>query len=292
MSKKTVKDLDSELTDFKVKFVDLQAKFDKLNKKHEELEKKYDEILENRNFKCSDCDLNFQTVDQLRKHKTSHKSTDGSFQCNGCEKLFNKEWKLKSHIKIHRKFPCEKCDNTFENEDTKEKHNAISHENLKLYCHYFNNGKECPYNTECVFLHQVSKMCKYKEICERELCMFRHQKCDDIENIEDDVADEIQNETFSNPSQTDVPSVTIAFDVYAPCRDTYLKNDQAYYWSELEKFSEIEKIEHLYVHSRSGYKVGTYLETYIKMTTKYFKNDKIFRQAIWDRLQIKETCPE
>ena len=91
--------------------------------------------------------------------------------------------------------------------------------------------------------------------------------------------DEIQNETFSHPSQKDVPSVTIAFDVYAPCRDTFFKNDQSYYWSELEQFSEIEKIEHLYVHSRSGFKVGTYLETYIKMTAKYADDSRMKKYA-------------
>ena len=71
--------------------------------------------------------------------------------------------------------------------------------------------------------------------------------------------------------------------------------DQTFYWSEIEKFSEIEKVEHLYVHSKSGYKVGTYLETYVKFKTKHadkFKNDKIFRESVFNRLQIKETCPE
>ena len=61
------------------------------------------------------------------------------------------------------------------------------------------------------------------------------------------------------------------------------------------QFCEIEKIEHLYVFSKSGYKIGTYLETYIKIKTKQadnFRNDKMFRESVWDRLKIKETCPE
>ena len=117
---------------------------------------------------------------------------------------------------------------------------------------------------------------------------------DVIENI-DDEEDDTQNKTFSNPSQAETPIETLEFTVYAPCIDTYLKNDQTYYWTELEKFCEIEKIEHLYVFSKSGYKIGTYLETYIKIKTKQadnFRNDKMFRESVWDRLKIKETCPE
>jgi hypothetical protein len=51
------------------------------------------------------------------------------------------------------------------------------------------------------------------------------------------------------------------------------------YWTELEKFCEIEKIRHLYVFSKSGHKVGTYLETYLKMKTEHednFRNDEMF----------------
>ena len=73
------------------------------------------------------------------------------------------------------------------------------------------------------------------------------------------------------------------------------KNGKTFYWTELEKFWEIEKIKHLYVFSKIGYKVGTYLETYIQMKTKYadnFRNDKMFRESVWDRLKIKDTCTE
>ena len=41
----------------------------------------------------------------------------------------------------------------------------------------------------------------------------------------------------------------------------------------------------------SGYKVGTYLDTYIKFKTKYaqdFKNNKDFRKTVWDRLNIRD----
>ena len=111
-------------------------------------------------------------------------------------------------------------------------------------------------------------MCKYVGICERQMCMFRHEVITDaiIEVIDDEV--DIHEKTFSNPAYVELPSEFVEYRDFAPCRDICLKNDQTFYWRELEKFSEIEKVEHLYVHSRSGYKVGTYLQTYMKFKTK------------------------
>ena len=126
--------------------------------------------------------------------------------------------------------------------------------------------------------------------------MFRHDINDDvIEDIDDDEVNDTTNQTFSNPSQEYRPIETVELQENVPCRDLYLKNDQTFYWRVLEKFSEIEKIEHHYVHSLSGYSVGTYHDTYIKFKTKYaenFKNNKQFRESVWDRLNIKETGPE
>ena len=62
--------------------------------------------------------------------------------------------------------------------------------------------------------------------------------------------------------------------------------------NKIEEFSEIKKVEHLYVHSKSGYQVGTYLKIYMKLKTRFahkLKNDQSFRQNIWDRLNIKDT---
>ena len=42
-----------------------------------------------------------------------------------------------------------------------EKHVYISNENMKIYCHFFNNEKTCPYENECIFLHDVAGLCRY-----------------------------------------------------------------------------------------------------------------------------------
>ena len=195
-------------------------------------------------------------------------------------------------MKIHTKYTCDICQKTFKYEDAKSKHNKIVHENVKLYCHYFNNQKDCPFKEECVFIHEVSTECKYGDICEREFCMFRHGINNNeaiLEDIEEEEEIHNANKTFENPANFNIETVEMRVNV--PCRDTFLQNDQTFYWNELEKFSEIEKIEHLYVHAQSGYTVGTYLDTYIKFKTKYaqdFKNNKDFRKTVWDRLNIRD----
>ena len=194
MSKKTVKELESEFSDFKNLFKDLQIKFNLLSEKHEALEKRYDEAMSK---KCKD------------------------YRCDKCDKVFSEEWKLKAHFKIHvERYSCEVCERTFKCEDILSKHQKIAHENLKLYCHYFNNSKTCPFKEECIFLHKISKECKFGFECDREMCMFRHGVVEEVteKNIEtadqseildvDDeeetnVENESSNKTFNNPSQAD-----------------------------------------------------------------------------------------
>jgi hypothetical protein len=44
-----------------------------------------------------------------------------------------------------------------------------------LHCHYFNNDKNCPFQEHgCKFLHQETKICTFRQKCQRRLCPFRH----------------------------------------------------------------------------------------------------------------------
>ena len=93
-------------------------------------------------------------------------------------------------MKTHKKFNCEQCEKSFRYLDIKKKHVLIQHENVKLYCHYYNNQKTCPFDDESIFLHEDARYCKYDLICERNYCMFKHRK-----HVEPDVEnDEIDNE--------------------------------------------------------------------------------------------------
>jgi hypothetical protein len=43
-----------------------------------------------------------------------------------------------------------------------------------MHWHYFNNGKDCPYDEEgCMFKHKPSKTCRYESQCSNKLCQFQ-----------------------------------------------------------------------------------------------------------------------
>ena len=132
---------------------------------------KYDEAVSKKCqvFKCIVCDENFNTSADLKKHRKSHKTAVWSFQFDECETVFNEEWKLNAHSKQHVNYMCDLCDKAFKNEEAKKNHNKIVDENQKLYCHYYNNGKDCPPDRERVFLHIVPEVCMYV-FCERHFC--------------------------------------------------------------------------------------------------------------------------
>ena len=86
---------------------------------------------------------------------------------------------------------CDVCAKTFKYEDLRKKHMLITHENFRIYCHFFNNGKTCPYNEDCVFLHKDSTVCKYGIACERKYCMFKHgRKNEPVESMYDNIIEE------------------------------------------------------------------------------------------------------
>ena len=54
-------------------------------------------------------------------------------------------------------------------------------------CHFFNNEKSCPFDAECVFLHENSGKYKFGGSCERNYCLFKHEKkkkCEENDIIE------------------------------------------------------------------------------------------------------------
>ena len=161
MTKKTVKALDSELSQVKNELKDLKVMFDTLADKYAVLEKKHDDcVVEKTNFECSECEKKFKSKIAFDKHKKSHNLGNRTFKCDGCERLFNEEWKLNAHKKTHRKHVCGECEETFKFEDILEKHKAIKHGNLRIFCSFFNNELECPHGEKCVFLHEHSDKCK------------------------------------------------------------------------------------------------------------------------------------
>ena len=74
-----------------------------------------------------------------------------------CEKYFKDEETLEEHKKIrHSKFECDECEKEFTYEAVLVKHKEEAHESVELFCHYFNNDKDCPFDDQCIFIHEES----------------------------------------------------------------------------------------------------------------------------------------
>ena len=108
------------------------------------------------------------------------------------------EWKLSAHVRSHKKYTCDHCGKSFPYESIKVKHIKAVHENLKIYCHFYNNQKECPFAEQCIFLHEQSEECKFGASCERINCMYQHEDIgnrDEHDNDDDEIGDvECENE--------------------------------------------------------------------------------------------------
>ena len=97
------------------------------------------------NFRCRNFGDKFEALKKLQDHKKEGCSSN-RLKCDECEKYFKDEKKLQNHIdKIHIKFDCDECDKVFKYEAALEKHREAAHEDVELFCHYFNNDKDCPF---------------------------------------------------------------------------------------------------------------------------------------------------
>jgi hypothetical protein len=208
----SVKDIEFLFLDLNTQFVDLKTKIDNLTNKYEDLEKQ----LKRRKkscFKCTKCRKKFENVKELQKHKTEETACQGNFKCDECEKTFKSEKQLSVHSKKHETFPCDECDCEFNFEGLLEKHSQAVHGSMKIFCHYYNNDKECPYDDQCIYAHEESPDCKFGKGCERIKCMFQHDEND--EDDEDDDDDESDNDDDDDENQNDECVVNI--EEIEPC---------------------------------------------------------------------------
>ena len=189
--------LEAEFMNLKKEFIRLQNLIQNLPDKQRDLEKKYENFLlkqRKTNSKCRKCGDKFQVLGQLQKHKEEGCSSE-KLKCDECDKCFKDEQKLKEHKESkHTRFECDCCDKEFKYEALLEKHKEAAHENVELYCHYFNNGKDCPFEDECIFLHEESVNCRFGKNCERNLCMYQHGGFDAVENDDDAISDDDYDE--------------------------------------------------------------------------------------------------
>ena len=180
----TQKELEVEFKKLSNEFKELKTLTEKLFKKYEHLENKYEKCLKVKaspGFKCKICEQECDDIQNLQKHKQEKHSTLTEFKCGTCERSFRSEKKREVHEKIHEQFECNECDKTFRYEGLLDRHVDAVHcdPDYIIYCHYFNNDKECPFGDLCIYEHEDSDKCKFGRACERFMCMYKHNDEDD-----------------------------------------------------------------------------------------------------------------
>ena len=105
--------------------------------------------------KCDYCSDRFNTKTEMEIHiESSHVMIN--FKCDKCDEVFISKWRLNVHLKSH------------------------TNEKKPRNCHYFNSGKNCPFERlGCKFHHIVSSDCKFGDKCTYKMCQFKHSSTED-----------------------------------------------------------------------------------------------------------------
>ena len=130
-------------------------------------------------IKCNRCEKSFNLKKKLKSHVLE--THPRKIECKTCDKVFSQNCELEVHIKTQHQtiteYQCDLCDTKFvlRWRLLKKQKNHLGQETKK--CHYFNNGKICPFeDIGCMFAHELSETCKYDIICSNQLCSYQHTK--------------------------------------------------------------------------------------------------------------------
>ena len=119
-------------------------------KEKEEFEHHMKSGHESRAIVCKICNANFDNNFKLEDHLMNDHQKSKQKECDFCGKKFLFRWRLQKHMYIH---------------------NGVR----QRMCHFFNNGKICPFEERgCKFLPEESKECSSKKTCQRTMCQLRH----------------------------------------------------------------------------------------------------------------------
>ena len=159
--------VNEDLANMKSEVEDINSELSKLDEKIEEFNleiKKFEGKLSQRVtasntsktvsekiFECDICGDEFSLHKTFKEHLRTHHNTS-TMNCSECGKCFFAKWRLNLHVKHHHVQKSKRC------------------------CHFFNNGKFCPYEKMgCKFQHLKSKICKFGSSCVQDKCQFRHE---------------------------------------------------------------------------------------------------------------------
>ena len=150
----------------KINIIEKQIKvIDALKKKVEENEieimklKQHDHVTKTGidSFACKMCASHFPSKTDLKKHRVEvHPST---LNCKICEKMFQKNHQLETHMdehKVEKKYKCDICRKSFYLEWRMNKHKSVHLESTRM-CKYFGMKEVCPFEqVGCKFKHELS----------------------------------------------------------------------------------------------------------------------------------------
>ena len=72
------------------------------------------------------------------------------------------------------------------------------HSGEAKFCHYFSNGKCCPFDAiGCMFRHEMSQKCNL-ESCRDKLCQNQHSEVEEMDEIVEELCDMAQDEDIEN----------------------------------------------------------------------------------------------
>ena len=116
--------------------------------------------------------------------KGTNNKNHQEFKCNICKKGFVLKWRLQKHMKIHNNKNCQPC-------------------------HYFNNGKMCPFEElGCKFLHINSKLCRFGQECDNKMCPFRHSQEKESSETNGNIS-KLNDAEISNMEENDSPDKSV-----------------------------------------------------------------------------------
>ena len=95
MSRKTVKDLEREISVQNKIIEKLNSNYDSLSEKYDELETKYIQST-SKTYNFTFCGEKFQSGKDLGIQRRTEHENEGYYKCDLCEKVFKQEWKHKS----------------------------------------------------------------------------------------------------------------------------------------------------------------------------------------------------
>ena len=230
---KVMKQKMEEVYSLKERIVDLECQLKSLKSP-----KEVEIVSKAAKINCQKCKKYFTNKAEKKKHeKIMH--NDPQIKCEKCGKGFSKNSDLEFHLetdhKTEKQFKCEKCDMSFVLKWRFQKHSGMHSENQTKFCHFFNNGKECPYSKlGCMFKHESAPLCKYQGNCFRTLCQFKHRE-EDIQN-DCDNKELTEDKDFDSYVKTNFPKVF----------EYYLENDRfvpCYFCNYCSKSQNLKDIE-------------------------------------------------